>query len=255
MMHPTPYADVNAVLPNHAYQAIIFDMGGVLMDWNPRYLYRKLFDGDSHSMERFLTEIGFAEWNLQQDKGRPFAVAVAELCARFPAYADLIKAYDERWEESIAGPIQSTVDILHSLSHAGHRLYGLSNWSVEKFELVRGKYEFLSWFEMIMVSGEVGLVKPDPGIYVLLLERIRRTAEECLFIDDSVANIAAASQMGFKTIQYQSPEQLATELCSLGVLPQEGRQDTPAIMSFKKAAPPSPTPQGRLGHPGRAIAT
>jgi 2-haloacid dehalogenase len=108
MTYPTPCPDANAVLPIHPYQAIIFDMGGVLMDWNPRYLYRKLFDGDSHSMERFLTEIGFTEWNLQQDKGRSFAVAVAELCARFPAYADLIKAYDQRWEESIAGPIQAS---------------------------------------------------------------------------------------------------------------------------------------------------
>lgn len=207
---------------NPLYQAIIFDFGGVLIDWNPRYLYRKLFDGDSNVIERFLTDIGFMEWNLQQDKGRSFAVAVAELCERFPAYANLIRAYDQRWEESIAGPIQPTVNLLHSLKQTGCRLYGLSNWSAEKFETVRSKYEFFNWFDTIVVSGEVKLVKPDPRIYTLFLERIGRTAEECLFIDDSRANIAAADQLGFKTIWYESPEQLEAELRHLGILRQKG---------------------------------
>ena len=203
---------------NPLYQAIIFDFGGVLIDWNPRYLYRKLFDGNSNAMERFLTDIGFMEWNLQQDKGRSFAVAVAELSERFPAYADLIKAYDQRWEESLAGPIQSTVNLLHSLEQVGYRLYGLSNWSAEKFQIVRPKYEFFNWFETIVVSGEAKLVKPDPRIYTLFLERIGWTAEECLFIDDSRANIATADQLGFKTIWYESPEQLKAELFHLNIL-------------------------------------
>jgi len=201
------------------YQAIIFDFGGVLVDWNPRYLYRKFFDGNAESMERFLTEIGFAEWNLRQDKGRSFAVAVAELYAQFPAYADLIRAYDQRWEESLGGPIQPTVNILRTLKQAGHRLYGLSNWSVEKFEIVRPKYEFFGWLDLILVSGEVKLVKPDPRIYAAFLERIGRTAKECLFIDDSRLNIATADQLGFATIHYQSPEQLESELRRLGLLP------------------------------------
>ena len=201
------------------YQAIIFDFGGVLVDWNPRYLYRKFFDGNAESMERFLTEIGFAEWNLQQDKGRSFAVAVAELYAQFPAYADLIRAYDQRWEESLGGPIQPTVNILRTLKQAGHRLYGLSNWSVEKFEIIRPKYEFFGWLDLILVSGEVKLVKPDPRIYAAFLERIGRTAKECLFIDDSRLNIATADQLGFATIHYQSPEQLESELRRLGLLP------------------------------------
>jgi 2-haloacid dehalogenase len=208
---------------NPLYQAIIFDFGGVLIDWNPRYLYRKFFAGDSESMERFLTEIGFAEWNLQQDKGRSFAVAVAELCVRFPDYADLIRAYDQHWEESIAGPIQPTVNILRSLKQVGYRLYGLSNWSVEKFEIVRPRYEFFGWLDTILVSGEVKLVKPDPRIYTVLLERIGRTAKECLFIDDSRANVAAADQLGFKTVHYESPEQLETELCHLGILRRKRR--------------------------------
>jgi 2-haloacid dehalogenase len=203
---------------NPRYADIIFDFGGVLIDWNPRFLYRKFFDGDATSMERFLTEIGFTEWNLQQDLGRPFAEGVAGLCGRFPAYAELIKAYDGRWEESIAGPIQPTVGILRRLKKAGHRLHGLSNWSVEKFEIVRPKYEFFDWFDMILVSGEVKLVKPDPRIYDVLLERIGRKPEECLFIDDSLNNIASADQLGFKTIHYKSPERLEEELRSLRVL-------------------------------------
>src|SRR5919107_878420 len=109
----------------HRSPAIVFDFGGVLLDWNPRYLYRKLFDDDHEAVERFLAEIGFTEWNLKQDEGRPFAVAVSELSERFPQHADLIKAYDERWEESMGGEIRATVGILYALRRAGHTLYGL----------------------------------------------------------------------------------------------------------------------------------
>ena len=203
---------------DHRYADIIFDFGGVLIDWNPRYLYRKFFDGDDASMERFLTEVGFTEWNLQQDVGRPFAEGVADLCRRFPAYAGLIKVYDERWEESIAGPIEPTVRILRRLKHAGCRLHGLSNWSVEKFEIARLKYEFFRLFDTILVSGEVKLIKPDPRIYAVLLERIGRKPEECLFVDDSLVNITTADQLGFNAIHFQSPEKLEGELRSLGIL-------------------------------------
>ena len=122
---------------------IIFDFGGVLLDWNPRYLYRKLFPGDEPAMERFLAEIGFSEWNRQQDAGRPFSIAVAELCARHPQYCDLIHAYDERFLEAVGGAIPGTVDILRRLHLAGFPLYGLSNWSAEKFRLVRPRYAVL----------------------------------------------------------------------------------------------------------------
>ena len=201
----------------YAARAIVFDFGGVLIDWNPRYLYRKLFNGNSAALEHFLTDVHFMEWNLQQDKGRPFAVAVAELSEQFPQYAGLIRAYDERWEESIAGPIASTVDILHALKQAGYPLYGLSNWSAEKFRIARSRYAFFDWFESILVSGEVGWVKPDPRIYTVFLEQIGRTATECLFVDDSEANVAAAEHLGFKAIRYESPEQLEAELQDLGL--------------------------------------
>ena len=205
--------------------AIVFDFGGVLLDWNPRYLYRKLFDDDHEAVERFLTEIGFTEWNLKQDEGRPFAAAVAELSERFPQHADLIRAYDERWEESMGGEIEPTVEILHALKRAGHTLYGLSNWSAETFRRIRHKHAFLDLFEAIVLSGEVKVNKPDPRIYALLLDKVNRPAGECLFIDDSEANVSAAASLGFKTIRFESPEQLEGELRRLGLLRDGGGAD------------------------------
>ena len=197
--------------------AIIFDFGGVLFDWNPHYLYHDDFNGDTEAIDRFLQEIGFSEWNLHQDRGRPFAEAVAELSARFPHYASLIRAYDERYESSLSGPIHATVVILERLKQAGYPLYALSNWSVEKFALIRPKYAFLDWFDAIVLSGALKLVKPDPRIFEVFLEQIGRKPEECLFIDDSRKNIEAANRMGFQTIRFESPEQLERELRERGI--------------------------------------
>ena len=202
---------------SHNIQAIIFDFGGVLLDWDPRNLYRRYFD-QPEQLERFLSEINFAEWNMMQDKGRPFAEAVAELSARFPQYAELIRAYPEHWEESITGPIQGAVAILRQLKEAGNRLYALSNWSSETFPIAYKKYDFFRLFDEIILSGAVKMVKPDPKIFELALRKIGRPAPECLLIDDSLANILAAKQMGFVTIHFQSPEQLASDLQKLGCL-------------------------------------
>ena len=191
--------------------AIVFDFGGVLVTWDPRLLYRKLVPDDA-SIERFLAETHFYEWVLEQDAGRPFAETIAEMCALHPQYCDLIRAYDLRYEESLGGPIWATVDIVRSLKEAGYPLYGLTNWPQEKFHLVRPKYEFFDLFDDIVVSGEVKLIKPDPRIFTLLLERVGRSAGECLFIDDSQKNIAMAENLGFNTIQYHSPAQLCREL-------------------------------------------
>ncbi|MEW5974165.1 MAG: HAD family phosphatase [Acidobacteriota bacterium] len=199
--------------------AIVFDFGGVVIDWDPRYLFRKLFDGNANAVEPFLTEIGFVEWNHKQDEGRPFAVAVNELCRRFPQHADRIRAYDQRWLESIGGPIEGTIQILRSLKDAGYVLLGLTNWSGEKFPLVRSRYPFFDWFDTIVVSGEEGLAKPDPQIFQLLLQRSNRQAGECLFIDDSETNVAVARQLGFHAIRFQSSPQLRLELEGLGLLP------------------------------------
>lgn len=192
--------------------AIIFDFGGVLVDWDPRYLYRKLFNDDSQAVDNFLTEIGFFEWNQKQDAGRTFAEAVDELCSRYPQHCELIRAYDRRYEESLRGPIPATVEILRELKATGYPLYALSNWPAEKFRQVRHKFPFFEWFDDLLISGEVGLAKPDPRIFTLLLERIGRPARECIYIDDSAANVAVAQSLGFEPILFKSPLQLKEAL-------------------------------------------
>jgi 2-haloacid dehalogenase len=202
------------------HPAIIFDFGGVLMDWNAHYLYDKLLD-DPADLERFFNEISFHNWNLEMDRGRSFAESVTELSSQFPQYADLIRAFDERWEETLGGPIQSTVEILQALKVRGYDLYGLTNWSAEKYEITRHKYPFFDLFDDIVVSGIVKLVKPDPRIFTLMLEKADRPAAECLLIDDSEANTIAARRLGFKTIHFKSAEQLGMELSCLGILDEE----------------------------------
>jgi 2-haloacid dehalogenase len=207
-MEPEPDAPLN----------LVFDFGGVLLDWNPRYLYRKVFDGDLERAERFLAEIGFDERNLRQDAGRPFDEAIAELCAQFPQHCEHIRLYPLRYPETIAGPLHGTVDLLYELKHRHYPLHAISNWSAETFRLVRHRYEFFDLFETILISGEVGLAKPDRRIFQRLLETIHQPAETCLLIDDSARNIGAAGEMGFKTIHFRSPEQLRAELAGLGLL-------------------------------------
>ncbi len=199
--------------------SLVFDFGGVLLDWNPRHLYRKVFNGDLERVERFLAEIDFDEWNRRQDAGRPFAEAVAELCARFPQYCEYIRLYPARYPETIAGPLQGTVDILYELNRSRYPLHAISNWSAETFPFVRPRYPFFELFETILISGEVGLAKPDPRIFQLLLETIHQPADACLLIDDSARNITAARELGFRTIHFRSPEQLRAELEGLGLLP------------------------------------
>jgi len=197
---------------------IVFDFGGVLFDWNPHYLYDRFFDGDADAVDRFLKEIGFNQWNVQMDMGYPFVDAVADLSQKFPQYEHLIRIYNEQWEETLGKPIQKTVRLLKELKQAGYPLYGLSNWSQEKFEQIRPRFEFLNCFEDILLSGVVKLAKPDPKIFLLFLQQVGRKADECLFIDDSLTNITAASQLGFKTIHYKSSEQLQQDLTQQGLL-------------------------------------
>ena len=218
--HPSYLLTAEEFARSRGGPAVVFDFGGVLMDWNPRHLYRKFFAGDDEAIERFLAEVGFADWNLHLDKGRPYAEVIEDQVRLYPAHQELIRAYDRRWEETLAGTLAPTVAILEELKRAGYELHGLSNWSAEKFALVSGKYEFFSWFGAIVISGEVGLAKPDPGIYQALLRRIGREAGDCLFVDDAAQNIAAARELGFQTIHYQSPAQLRLELGRLGLLPR-----------------------------------
>lgn len=206
---------------NNNHKAIVFDFGGVLVEWNPRLVYRKLFSSDE-AVEKFLNEINFMAWNAEQDRGRPFAEGVAVLCAQFPQYTDLIRRYNEHWEESVPGPIQPVVNILRTLKQAGYPVYALSNWSAEKFKLIRPKYEFFNWLDDIVISGDVRLVKPQPQIFRVLLDRIGRAAHECVFIDDAEANVMVARQLGFHVIRYESPEQLKRDLAELEILRGNG---------------------------------
>ena len=198
--------------------SIVFDFGGVLIDWDPRYLYRKLFNGDEQAMERFFREVDFFGWNLYQDAGRSFDIAVAEACQKHPQYCELIQAYDERYLETINGQIDGSVAILYRLKQAGYPLYGLSNWSAEKYHLVQQHFAFFGWFDLVVISGDVKLVKPDPRVFDLLLERAGRKAGDCLLIDDSEKNVATALEMGFRAIHFHSPEQLKNTLQAIGIL-------------------------------------
>jgi 2-haloacid dehalogenase len=199
-------------------KALIFDFGNVLLEWNPRYVYRRYFPDDPEGMERFFREVNFADWNLQQDKGRPFREGVAVLSREFPHYSHLIQAYQDLWIDSVGGAIAGTVDILKRLKKAGYPLYGLSNWSAETFPHARKKHDFFDLLDDMVISGEVGHIKPEPEIFQILLDKIGRLPNECLFIDDSLPNIQQAQKLGFVTILFQSPQQLETSLRDLNIV-------------------------------------
>jgi 2-haloacid dehalogenase len=203
-------------------QAIVFDFGGVLLDWNPRNVYHRFFPGDPASMEQFLAEVNFMEWNALQDKGRSFAEGVAILSAQYPHHSHLIRAFHENWKESVTGEIPGTVEILTRLKEKGYPLYGLSNWSRETFPLMRSQYAFFELLDDMVISGYVNLIKPNPAIFHLLLQKIGKPANECLLIDDSDKNISVANQLGFATIHFSSPVQLEAELAHLGILQTNG---------------------------------
>ncbi len=199
-------------------KAFVFDYGNVLIEWDPRNIYQRYFPNDSEGMEAFLKEINFMEWNAQQDKGRTFAEGVAALSQEFPQHAHLIQAYHDHWKDSIGVAYWDTVEIMKRLKQAGYPLYGLSNWSAETFPHTREKFDFFDLFDDMVISGEVGHIKPHPEIFHILLEKIGRPAHECLFIDDSLANIQQAQKIGFATIHFKSPEQLASTLHNMDVL-------------------------------------
>ena len=200
--------------------AVVFDLGGVLIDWNPRHLYRKLFD-DEAKMERFLTEICSPVWNVTLDAGRPFDDGIAELLRRHPEEGPLIRAWKERWEEMLAGPIHGTVAILEELHAAGMALHALTNWSAETFPIGRRRFPFLDRFHTILVSGQEKLVKPDPRIFHLLVERTGLVPQRTVFIDDSEKNAEAAARHGFHAIRFTDAEALRKRLADLGVLARE----------------------------------
>jgi len=204
--------------PSTRRRVVIFDLGGVLIDWDPRHLYRKLFAGDERAMEAFLSEVCTVEWNERQDAGRTFAEAVQTLLPRHADKLHLIEAFGRRFDEMIAGDISGTVEVLADLRRAGVPRYALSNWSAETFPPQRSRFPFLAWFDGIVLSGEEGVVKPDPRIFRILLERYSIAPEEAVFIDDNPVNAAAAGTLGIHGIHFRSPAALRREIRALGLL-------------------------------------
>lgn len=182
---------------------IIFDFGGVLLDWNPRYLYKSYFNNDEE-MEHFLADICNGEWNIKQDAGRPFAEAVKELQAKFPEYAEAIQMYDDDWEKMLKCELPESIDLLKELKSMGYGIYGLTNWSAEKIGYAFANYSFFSLFDGIVVSGVEKVVKPDRKIYEILLERYSLKPGECVFIDDNQDNVDMAKALGINAIRFDN---------------------------------------------------
>jgi 2-haloacid dehalogenase len=196
---------------------VLFDLGGVLVDWNPRHLYRQLFV-DEAAMEHFLATVCTQAWNEEQDEGRPFREGVELLLTRHPQHAVAIRAYDSRWGEMLRGAIEESVVILGELRARGIPLFALTNWSAEKFPLARMRFAFLEWFDGILVSGEERLKKPDPRIYHLAIQRFGLEPVQTLYVDDAEKNIAAAALLGFKTHRFVEAPALRSQLVACGLL-------------------------------------
>lgn len=190
---------------------IVFDFGGVLVDWNPHHLYDKYF-GSREKAEWFLNNICLYSWNLQMDGGKPFAEGVAELQAEHPEWSEAIAIYHTRWIEMMNGEIEGMASVIRRLKMAGYGVYGLTNWSAETFPMIRDTYPVFQEFDGIVVSGEEHLLKPDVAIYKCLLERYDLHAEESLFVDDNADNVAGARNVGMKAIQFTSAVELEREL-------------------------------------------
>jgi 2-haloacid dehalogenase len=197
--------------------AVVFDLGGVLLDWDPRHLYRKLFD-DEEAMERFLGELCTIEWHAQHDRGVPAEQSCAELAARHPEYAELIHAWHQRTEEMIAGTIDDSVEILRELKEAGVRCYALTNMEAETYPLRAERYEFMRWFDGTVVSAHEGVIKPEREIFERLLERYELDPERTLMIDDAQRNVEAAERLGMKAVYFSTPPRLRSVLDGFGLL-------------------------------------
>ena len=197
--------------------AVVFDVGNVLLRWDPRNLYRKIFTR-VEQMEWFLSHVCDGPWNEAQDLGRAWADAVLERTQLFPQWAVEIRAYDERWIETLDGAIEENVAILKTLKQARMPVYAITNFSKDKFRAARAQFGFFDWFDGIVVSGEERLIKPDPRIFRLFLDRYRLAAGECLFIDDSRANVTAAKEIGMRTIHYAEGMDLAAAMQAQGIV-------------------------------------
>ena len=200
-----------------AINTIIFDLGGVLIDWNPEYVFREVIP-DPERRRFFFENICTHDWNVEQDAGRPIAEATEMLVTEFPEWEPEIRAYYGRWEEMLGGPIHDTVELLRELrDRQEHRLLALTNWSNETFPVALSRYDFLQWFEGIVVSGDEKTRKPFADIYEILLDRYEVVPEEAVFIDDSLKNVEGAEIVGINGIHYQGTAQLRDTLSEWGI--------------------------------------
>ena len=202
---------------------IIFDLGGVLIDWNPKYLYRKIFRSEM-AVDYFLNNITTPDWNEQQDGGRSLEEATKLLVDQYPEYTTEIEAFYGRWEEEmLGGAIEGTVDVLKSfIDNPDYKVYALTNWSAETFPFARKKFTFLKWFDGILVSGEENMKKPDPDIYDLITDRFGIDRSRSIFIDDSLRNVNGAEKAGIQSIHFTDPITLKDSLISLNLYPAPG---------------------------------
>jgi len=198
--------------------AVVFDLGGVLIDWNPRHLYRRLFRDDEQAMEDFLQNVCTPSWNEMLDAGRSLDEGVSLLQERHPEHRELIAAYRDHWEEMIPGPIEGGPELLRELKETGVSVYALSNWSAETYPIAEKRFDFLGWFDDVVISGRLGIKKPDPAIFEYLLNRQNLRPDSTLFIDDSEVNVGAAERLGLATHHFRSIGALRSDLVRCGVL-------------------------------------
>ena len=198
---------------------IIFDLGNVLIDWNPKHVFNNTYFDSLEKRDYFLNNICTMDWNEQQDAGRSIVEATQELITKFPDWEQPIRDYYGRWTEMLGGPIPETVEIFRQLKDSRkYKIYALTNWQAGLFDIALVRYNFLHWFDGRVVSGEEKMKKPAPEFYQLLLNRYNVKAEEALFIDDNLRNIKAAKELGINCIHFQLPELLRAELKNLLVL-------------------------------------
>lgn len=202
-----------------AVRTVVFDLGGVLVDWNPRYLLRDVMPGREEEMERLIAEALNHDWNLDRDRGDSWPDAMLRLKADYPEWADVFDAFDARWSETMGGDLPETVAILAELREAGVPLLALSNWSAEKFPIAEKRFEWMAWFDATVVSGRIKLVKPDAAIYHYLLDTYSLDAADTFFIDDRQENIEAAEVLGITGHHFRGAPALRRDLQTHGLLP------------------------------------
>ena len=197
---------------------VVFDLGKVLLDWNPGYFYGRFFPGDERALERFLADAVPTEWIVEMDAGKPARTAIAERQRRLPQHAELIGRWSEGWPQMLRGEIRGTVEILAELRRRGVRLLALTNFSVETWPIAQQRFDFLGWFEDVVVSGEHRVAKPDPRIFELAIARWNLVPSQTVFTDDSPANVATARSFGMRALHFTEPAALCAELVELGLL-------------------------------------